>query len=365
MNRVLALLRQVNVDWPLLAGLLGLCAIGLMLAYSAGGGAVAALHSQGLRIGIGVTLLLLAAQVPVGWLQRLAAPLYVLTVLLLVAVDVVGAIGQGAQRWLDLGVVRFQPSELAKITVPMMVARYLSDRVLPPAPRDVLVTAALALVPVGLIAAQPDLGTSLLVAAAGLSVLFLAGLGWRLIGAFAALAAAGAPLLWLFGMHDYQRQRVLTLLDPERDPLGTGYHIIQSTIAIGSGGFYGKGWLEGTQTRLHFLPESATDFVFAVFGEEFGLLGAVGLLLLYGFIIGRGMHIAMQAGDGFARLFGGGLVCTFFVYVLVNIGMVSGIFPVVGVPLPLVSYGGTSMVTLMLGFGMLTGIRAHRKLWPA
>jgi rod shape determining protein RodA len=204
-----------------------------------------------------------------------------------------------------------------------------------------------------------------LVAAGGLSVLFLAGLGWRLIGLFGLLAAAGLPLLWLFGMHDYQRQRVLTLFDPERDPLGTGYHIIQSKIAIGSGGFYGKGWLEGSQTRLHFLPESATDFVFAVFGEEFGLLGVIGLLLLYGFIIGRGMHIAMQASDGFGRLLGGGLVCTFFVYVLVNIGMVSGLFPVVGVPLPLVSYGGTSMVTLMLGFGMLMGIRAHRKLWPA
>jgi rod shape determining protein RodA len=365
MNRWLALLRQVNIDWPLLLGLLGVCSIGLLLAYSAGGGALAALQSQALRVALGLGLLVLVAQVPVGWLQRLAAPLYLLTLLLLLVVEAVGVIGQGAQRWLDLGVLRFQPSELAKLVVPMMVARYLSDRALPPAPRDVLVSVALVLAPVVLIAAQPDLGTALLVAAAGLSVLFLAGLGWRLIGAFAALAAAAAPLLWLFGMHDYQRQRVLTLFDPERDPLGSGYHIIQSTIAIGSGGFYGKGWLEGTQTRLHFLPESATDFVFAVFGEEFGLLGAIGLLLLYGFIIGRGMHIAMQASDGFGRLFAGGLVCTFFVYVLVNIGMVSGIFPVVGVPLPLVSYGGTSMVTLMLGFGMLTGIRAHRKLWPA
>jgi rod shape determining protein RodA len=365
MTRWLDPLGALKIDWPLLTGLLGLCTVGLMLAYSASGGSDTALHSQGLRIGIGVTLLVLAAQVPIGWLQRLAAPLYLLTVLLLVAVDVAGAIGQGAQRWLDLGLVRFQPSELAKLTVPMMVARYLSDRALPPTARDVLITATLAVLPVGLIAVQPDLGTALLVAAAGLSVLFLAGLGWRLIGTFAALAAAGAPLLWLFGMHDYQRQRILTLFDPERDPLGSGYHIIQSTIAIGSGGFYGKGWLEGTQTRLHFLPESATDFVFAVFGEEFGLLGAIGLLALYGFIIGRAMSIAMQAGDGFGRLFGGGLVCTFFVYILVNIGMVSGVFPVVGVPLPLVSYGGTSMVTLMLGFGMLTGIGAHRKLWPA
>ncbi len=365
MNRWLALLRQIRIDWPLLTGLLGLCSIGLLLAYSAGGGAAPALHNQGLRVGLGLLLLLIAAQVPVGWLHRLAAPVYLLTLLLLVVVDAIGAIGQGAQRWLDLGVLRFQPSELAKLAVPMMVARYLSDRALPPTLHDVLAGVALALMPVVLIAAQPDLGTALLVAAAGLSVLFLAGLGWRLIGAFAALAAAGAPLMWLFGMHDYQRQRVLTLFDPQRDPLGTGYHIIQSKIAIGSGGFYGKGWLEGTQTRLRFLPESATDFVFAVFGEEFGLLGAVGLLLLYGFIIGRGMHIAMQASDGFGRLFGGGLVCTFFVYVLVNIGMVSGVFPVVGVPLPLVSYGGTSMVTLMLGFGMLTGIRAHRKLWPA
>lgn len=365
MNRRPVMLRQVNFDWPLLAGLLGLCGIGLLLAYSAGGGAMAALESQGARVAIGLTLALLAAQVPLGWLQRLAAPAYLLTVVLLVVVDAIGAIGHGAQRWLELGPLRFQPSELAKLAVPLMVARYLSDRALPPTPRDVAVAAALLLLPTLLVAAQPDLGTSLLVAAGGLSVLFLAGLGWRLIGLFGLLAAAGLPLLWLFGMHDYQRHRVLTLFDPQRDPLGTGYHIIQSKIAIGSGGFYGKGWLEGSQTRLHFLPESATDFVFAVFGEEFGLLGVIGLLLLYGFIIGRGMHIAMQASDGFGRLLGGGLVCTFFVYVLVNIGMVSGLFPVVGVPLPLVSYGGTSMVTLMLGFGMLMGIRAHRKLWPA
>jgi rod shape determining protein RodA len=357
--------RRVNVDWALLVGLLGLCSVGLMLAYSAGGESLPAVRSQGIRVGIGLLLLLVAAQVPVGWLQRLAAPFYLLTIILLIVVDAIGAIGHGAQRWLDLGPLRFQPSELAKLAVPMMVARYLSDRALPPTARDVVASAALALVPVLLIAAQPDLGTSLLVAAAGVSVLFLAGLGWRVIGLFAGLAAAAAPLMWLFGMHDYQRQRVLTLFDPQRDPLGTGYHIIQSTIAIGSGGFYGKGWLEGTQTRLQFLPESATDFVFAVFGEEFGLLGAIGLLLLYGFIIGRGMYIAAQASDGFGRLLGGGLMSTFFVYVVVNIGMVSGVLPVVGVPLPLVSYGGTSMVTLMLGFGMLMGIRAHRKLWPA
>lgn len=365
MNAWLTVWRRINIDWALLLGLLGLCAIGLLLAYSASGEAMQAVHNQGVRVALGLLLLVLAAQVPVAWLQRLAAPFYLLTIILLVVVDAIGAIGHGAQRWLELGPLRFQPSELAKLAVPMMVARYLSDRVLPPSVRDVLASAALALLPVLLIAIQPDLGTSLLVAAAGLSVLFLAGLSGRLIGLFAGLAAAGAPLLWLFGMHDYQRQRVLTLFDPERDPLGTGYHIIQSTIAIGSGGFYGKGWLQGTQTRLEFLPESATDFVFAVFGEEFGLLGAIGLLLLYGFIIGRGMHIATQASDGFGRLLGGGLVCTFFAYVLVNIGMVSGVFPVVGVPLPLVSYGGTSMVTLMLGFGMLTGIRAHRKLWPA
>jgi len=365
MSDWLGTLRQFHVDWPLLVGLLGLCGIGLLLADSAGGAAMASLESQGVRVAIGLALALLAAQVPLGWLQRLAAPVYLLTVVLLVVVDAIGAIGHGAQRWLDLGLLRFQPSELAKLAVPLMVARFLSDRALPPAPRDVAIAVALLMVPTLLIAAQPDLGTSLLVAAGGLSVLFLAGLSWRLIGLFGVLVASGLPLLWLFGMHDYQRQRVLTLFDPERDPLGTGYHIIQSKIAIGSGGFYGKGWLEGSQTRLHFLPESATDFVFAVFGEEFGLLGVIGLLLLYGFIIARAMHIAMQASDGFGRLLGGGLVCTFFVYVLVNIGMVSGLFPVVGVPLPLVSYGGTSMVTLMLGFGMLMGIRAHRKLWPA
>ncbi|WP_448507648.1 rod shape-determining protein RodA [Immundisolibacter sp.] len=365
MSAWLAVWRRITVDWALLLGLLGLCAAGLLLAYSASGESVQAVQSQGARVTLSLLLLLLAAQVPVGWLQRLAAPFYLLTIILLIVVDAIGAIGHGAQRWMELGPLRFQPSELAKLAVPMMVARYLSDRALPPTARDVTTSAALALLPVLLIAAQPDLGTALLVAAAGLSVLFLAGLSWRVIGLFVGLAAASAPLLWLFGMHDYQRQRVLTLFDPQRDPLGAGYHIIQSTIAIGSGGFYGKGWLEGTQTRLRFLPESATDFVFAVFGEEFGLLGAIGLLLVYGFIIGRGMYIASQASDGFGRLLGGGLVCTFFVYVLVNIGMVSGLLPVVGVPLPLVSYGGTSMVTLMLGFGMLMGIRAHRKLWPA
>jgi len=365
MNTWLALWRRIAIDWALLLGLLGLCTVGLLLAYSAGAEALPAVKNQGLRVGLGLLLLVAVAQVPVGWLQRLAAPIYLFTLLLLLVVDAIGAIGHGAQRWLELGPLRFQPSELAKLAVPMMVARYLSDRPLPPTARDILASGALALLPVLLIAVQPDLGTALLVAAAGLSVLFLAGLSWRVIGLFAALAAAAAPLMWLFGMHDYQRQRVLTLFDPQRDPLGTGYHIIQSTIAIGSGGFYGKGWLEGTQTRLEFLPESATDFVFAVFGEEFGLLGAIGLLLLYGFIIGRGMHIAAQASDGFGRLLGGGLVCTFFVYVVVNIGMVSGVLPVVGVPLPLISYGGTSMVTLMLGFGMLMGIRAHRKLWPA
>lgn len=357
--------RRITIDWALLFGLLGPCTIGLLLAYSASGESVQAVQSQGFRVALGLLLLMLAAQVPMAWLQRLAAPFYLLTVILLLVVDAIGAIGHGAQRWLEIGPLRFQPSELAKLAVPMMVARHLSDRVLPPSVRDVITSMALALLPVLLIAVQPDLGTSLLVAAAGLSVLFLAGLSWRVIGLFAGLAAAAAPLMWMFGMHDYQRQRVLTLLDPQRDPLGTGYHIIQSTIAIGSGGFYGKGWLEGTQTRLEFLPESATDFVFSVFGEEFGLLGAIGLLLLYGFIIGRGLHIATQASDGFGRLLGGGLVFTFFVYVLVNIGMVSGLLPVVGVPLPLVSYGGTSMVTLMLGFGMLMCIRGHRKLWPA
>jgi rod shape determining protein RodA len=306
-------------------------------------------------------VMLVAAQIPPLHLQRWAPWLYGAGVLLLLAVMVFGDVGKGAQRWLDLGVIRFQPSEMVKITVPLMLAWYLSDRPLPPRLLRVLAAGALILVPTLLIAEQPDLGTAVLVAASGAFVLFLSGLGWRLIAGSAVLVGSLLPVVWMF-MRDYQRQRVLTFLDPESDPLGAGYHIIQSKIAIGSGGVYGKGWLNGTQSHLDFIPERSTDFIFAVFSEEFGLFGALVLVALYLFVIGRGLYLAVGAQDSFGRLLGGSLILTFFVYVVVNIGMVSGLLPVVGVPLPLISYGGTSLVTVMAAFGLLMGVHTHRRM---
>lgn len=280
---------------------------------------------------------------------------------LLVAVLAVGDISMGAQRWLDLGVVRFQPSEIMKLAVPMMVAWYLADHHLPPDGLRLIVTALIVVIPTLLIAKQPDLGTALLVASAGTFVVFLSGIRWRYILLLAVLAAAAAPALWYL-LHDYQRQRVLTFLDPENDPLGAGYHIIQSKIAIGSGGIYGKGWMNGTQSHLDFLPERTTDFIFAVFGEEFGMIGILLLLLLYLIIVLRCLYIATQAQETFTRLLAGSLGLTFFVYMFVNMGMVTGLLPVVGVPLPLISYGGTSLVTLLAAFGILMSIHTHRRL---
>ncbi|HEU4530974.1 MAG TPA: rod shape-determining protein RodA, partial [Steroidobacteraceae bacterium] len=282
-------------------------------------------------------------------------------VILLIIVDVTGHIGKGAQRWLDLGFIRFQPSEMMKLAVPMMCAWFLHDRPLPPDFKPLLVLGALILVPVGLIAEQPDLGTALLIAASGVFVVLLAGLRVRIIVGVLALLPLVAWIGWRF-LHDYQRKRVLTFLNPENDPLGAGYHIIQSQIAIGSGGVFGKGWMNGSQAQLEFLPERSTDFIFAVIGEEFGFLGLLLLLGLYLFVIGRGLFMALECQDTFARLVAGTISLTFFVYVFVNAGMVSGVLPVVGVPLPLVSYGGTSMVTLMAGFGILMSLHSHRKL---
>ncbi len=279
----------------------------------------------------------------------------------MIAVLVAGDKGKGAQRWLDIG-FRFQPSELVKVAVPMMIAWFLAEKSLPPRWSRLLVAATLILVPVLLIARQPDLGTSLLVAGAGIFVLFLAGLSWRFISALVVVSIPLAAALWKWGMHEYQRDRVLTFLNPESDPLNTGYHIIQSKIAIGSGGLYGKGWLNGTQSHLEFLPERTTDFIFAVAAEELGFSGILVLLLIYLFIIFRGLYIAAQAQDTYSRLLGGSLTLLFFLYLFVNTGMVSGILPVVGVPLPLISYGGTSLVTIMAGFGILMSIHTHRKL---
>ncbi len=353
-------LTRMHIDAPLLAGLLLLCAFGLAVLFSAMDRDLGGVERQLVRLILAFGLMFAVAQVPPYQLRRWSLPLYVSGVLMLVAVLLVGDVGKGAQRWLALGSMRFQPSELLKLAVPMTVAWALADRPLPPRLPRVFAATLLILIPVVLIAKQPDLGTAILVAGAGITVLFIGGLSWRVILMVGAAAAALAPFLW-YHMRDYQRQRVLAFLDPASDPLGTGYHIIQSQIAIGSGGLHGKGWLNGTQSHLEFLPERHTDFIFAVIGEEFGLTGILVLLALYLFIIYRGLRIAVQAPGTYGKLLAGGLSLVFFVYVFANAGMVTGLLPVVGVPLPLVSYGGTSMVTLMVGFGILMGIQTHRK----
>jgi rod shape determining protein RodA len=310
---------------------------------------------------VALATLWIAANVPPAWMMRSAVPLYVAGVLLLVAVALFGDVSKGARRWLNLGFGRVQPSELLKIAMPLMLAWYFQRREGWLRWYDFAIAALLLVVPVVLIARQPDLGTAVLVLAAGAYVIFLAGLSWKVIAALAAVAAAAAPLMWT-AMHDYQRQRVLTLIDPSSDPLGKGFHIIQSTIAVGSGGPWGKGWLQGTQTHLEFIPERTTDFIFAVYSEEFGLVGNAVLLMLYLVLISRGLVIAAQAANEFTRLLAGAITLIFFTYAFVNMGMVSGLLPVVGVPLPLMSYGGTAMVTLGLGAGLLMSISRHRKL---
>ncbi|NOV31201.1 rod shape-determining protein RodA [Methylomonas sp. EFPC1] len=357
------LLRKLHIDIPLFIGLLLICATSFVILYSAGGQEVPLLIRHATRMGFAILLMIVLAHVNPRRFQSFSVALFSICVLLLLAVAVMGQISMGAQRWLDLGFFRFQPSEFTKISAPMMVAWYLSERALPPKPKHVLGAATLLIVPVLLIAKQPDLGTSLLVASSGAAVLFFAGLSWWFMLGIVALLASLTPVLWHF-MRDYQRNRVLTFMNPEADPMGAGYHIIQSKIAIGSGGINGKGWLGSSQAELDFLPESSTDFIFAVFAEEFGLFGCVGLLVLYLLVISRCFYIAVQAQDTYSRLLAGSLAFTFFVYVFVNIGMVIGVLPVVGVPLPLISYGGTSMVTLMAGFGILMSIHTHRKLLP-
>jgi rod shape determining protein RodA len=310
---------------------------------------------------VALAALWIAANVPPSWMMRSAVPLYVAGVLLLVAVALFGDVSKGARRWLNLGFGRVQPSELLKIAMPLMLAWYFQRREGWLRWYDFAVAVLLLALPVVLIARQPDLGTAVLVLAAGAYVIFLAGLSWKVIAALAAAAGAAAPLMWA-AMHDYQRQRVLTLIDPSSDPLGKGFHIIQSTIAVGSGGPWGKGWLQGTQTHLEFIPERTTDFIFAVYSEEFGLVGNAVLLMLYLVLISRGLVIAAQAANEFTRLLAGAITLIFFTYAFVNMGMVSGVLPVVGVPLPLMSYGGTAMVTLGLGAGLLMSISRHRKL---
>lgn len=356
-----SLAQRLHIDIPLLFGILAISGIGLVVLYSAGGQDLQLVIRQGIRVLLAVLLMFLAAQISPSQVERWSMWVYMGGIGLLILVLYSGYVGKGAQRWLDLGLFRFQPSEIMKLAVPMAVTWYLANDDLPPAPGRVMAVFIIILLPVVLIAKQPDLGTALLVATAGFSVLFIAGLSWRYIVSLIILIGACAPVLWHF-MHDYQKRRVLTFLDPEKDPLGAGYHIIQSKIAIGSGGLFGKGWLNGTQSHLEFLPERSTDFIFAVYSEEFGLMGVILLVSLYLFVIARGLTIALSAQQAYGKLLGIALVLTFFVYVFVNMGMVSGQLPVVGIPLPLISQGGTSIVTLMVGFGIVMSLSTHRRM---
>ncbi|BCL68769.1 Rod shape-determining protein rodA [Vibrio nigripulchritudo MADA3029] len=353
---------KLHIDLPMLLGLLLLMCFGLVVMYSASGQSMAMMDRQAMRMGLSLVVMLLLAQIPPRTYETAAPLLFVVGIFLLLGVLFFGEASKGAQRWLNLGFVRFQPSELLKLAVPLMVARYIGKRSLPPTFKTLIASLLMVFIPTILIAKQPDLGTSILIAASGIFVIFLAGISWKIITGAAVALGAFIPVLWFFLMREYQKVRVRTLFDPESDPLGAGYHIIQSKIAIGSGGLSGKGWLQGTQSQLEFLPERHTDFIFAVVAEEWGMLGVIALLSIYLFIIGRGLYLASQAQTAFGRMMAGSVVLSFFVYVFVNIGMVSGILPVVGVPLPLISYGGTSMVTLMAGFGILMSIHTHRKM---
>jgi len=360
-GRTSRILQFLHIDPVLLAALLLLMAAGLGILYSASDGSIEVVQRQVIRLSLAFVVMFVVAQIPQHTLYLWAPWFFAFGIVLLILVLAAGDVGKGAQRWLNLYVIRFQPSEMMKLVTPMMLAWYLCEKPFPPKVSSLIISLLLVVVPTMLIARQPDLGTSLLVAAAGIFVVFFGGVSWRVLFGSIFTMLALIPVLWQF-MHDYQKQRVLTLFDPQSDPLGSGYHIIQSMIAVGSGGIYGKGWLNGTQSQLDFIPERTTDFIFAVFAEEFGIMGAIVLLSLYAFIIIRGLYIAANAQDSFGRLLAGSLSMTFFVYLFVNVGMVSGILPVVGVPLPLVSYGGTSMVTLMAGFGMLMSISTNRRL---
>lgn len=352
-----------GIDGTLFAIALALVGLGLVALYSASYDAPARVSGQLVNLAIALAAMWVAARVTPETLMRFALPAYAIGIALLVAVALFGDVVHGARRWLHVGVTRFQPSEMMKLALPLMLAWYFHRNESALRLRDFGVGALLLAVPVLLIAKQPDLGTAVLVAAAGFYVIFLAGIGWRVLVTLGVLSAASLLPLWGL-LHDYQRKRFLTLLDPTQDPLGAGYHTIQSTIAVGSGGIVGKGWLQGTQAHLEFIPERHTDFIFAVFSEEFGLIGSCVLLVLYGLLVGRGLMIAAQAATLFSRLFAGAVTLMFFTYAFVNMGMVSGILPVVGVPLPFVSYGGTALATLFVGVGILMSIHHHRRLVP-
>lgn len=356
------LLLALHLDGPLFVALCLIGAIGVAVVFSASGRSLDVLEAQTLRFLLALVAMIMLAQIPPRLIRAATPFAYLVGLVLLVVVMLTGDIAMGAQRWLDLGIVRFQPSEIMKLAVPLAGAWFLNDRPLPPSLASILVLGVGILIPTLIIAEQPDLGTALLVAASGAMVILLAGLLLRYIVGVVALLIPAVYVAWTYLLHDYQRQRVLTFLDPQTDPLGSGYHIIQSQIAIGSGGVFGKGYFNGSQAQLEFLPERSTDFIFAVIGEEWGLIGLVTILLLYTFVIARALYLAATSQDTFARLGAGSLALTFCVYVFVNTGMVTGLMPVVGVPLPLISYGGTSMVTLMAGFGILMSLCAKRKL---
>ncbi len=352
----------LHLDVPMLLLLLIISAYGLVILYSAVGQQIEPVISQGIKVLVGLSAMVVIAQISPVVYMRLAPWIFLIGLIALVLIYFFGVEVKGSRRWLRIpGIVTFQPSEIMKLMLPLILAWYFHDRHLPPKARHVFWSLMLIFVPVMLIAFQPDLGTSLIIAASGLFVLLLAGVSWRLVLMAIGLGVSAAPALW-FVLRDYQKQRILTLLDPERDPLGAGWNIIQSKTAIGSGGLFGKGLFEGTQSNLGFLPESQTDFIVAVLAEELGLAGVVVLLILYLLLIGRGVILSVQAQDTFGRLLSGSITFTFFVYVFVNMGMVSGILPVVGVPLPFVSYGGTSILTLFLGFGILMSVHTHRRI---
>jgi len=360
-NRLFEIIAR-RIDGPLMAALALTIALGLTVVYSASGGASAdRVVAQARNLALALFALWLFAQIHPQTLMRLALPAYIAGLALLIGVALFGDVRNGARRWLNIGVTTIQPSEAMKIAVPLVLAWYFHRHEEGLRIKDFVVAAVILAIPVGLIARQPDLGTALLIFASGFFVIFLAGLSWKVMISLGAAGAASLPLVWSM-MHDYQRKRILTLVDPMEDPLGAGYHIIQSTIAIGSGGILGKGWLNGTQAQLDFVPERSTDFILAVFGEEFGLAGNVTLIVLYMLIIARGLMIAANASTVFARLMAGAITLTFFTYAFVNMGMVSGILPVVGVPLPMISYGGTALLSILVGFGILMSISTHKQL---
>jgi rod shape determining protein RodA len=361
-GRPLPLAQRLHIDLPLLGILALLSALGLVVLYSASGRQLETVVRQGAFLSLGFVALFCVAQISLQTLKRWTPLAYLIGLLLLIAVDLVGTGAKGAQRWLAIpGLPRFQPSEIMKLVVPLMVASFLTATVLPPRFLHVCITLVIVLLPTVLVGMQPDLGTAILIATTGFIVLFLAGLSWRYIAGTALAAGIAAPLMWHFVLWDYQKRRVLTLLDPESDKLGAGWNIIQSKTAIGSGGVDGKGWLEGTQSHLDFLPEGHTDFIIAVLAEEFGFEGVCVLLALYLALIGRSLWVALRAQNTFARLIAGGLTLNFFVYIVVNMGMVSGLLPVVGVPLPLVSQGGTSLISLLGGYGIVMAVATERR----